>query len=123
MHIYKKSLTKEARLPTNFFDGEKGKDTTAIAFRYQLDFMSETIDELYKIFSNEKEGKTFLRELKLANSIGTCFETPLEMLHYSLPDYMKSNLWYNYYKFKIEYKKKKEEFLERRRLRRLEKKN
>lgn len=115
LYIYQKTLTKESRLPTDFFIGEQGKETTAIAFRYQLDFIDNTIDELYEIFSVDKDAKRFLTPLKLANAIGTCFKNALDMLHYSLPPYMRSNLWYNYYNFKSAYTEKRRELKKERR--------
>lgn len=109
IYIYKKTLNKEERLPIDFFTGEHGKETTAIAFRYMIDKMDKTVEELYHIFSDDAEGKKFLTPFKLSNAIGSCFSSALDLLHYSLPSYMRSNVWYNYYNFKKEYIAKKKE--------------
>lgn len=109
LYVYKRALTKEQRLPSNFFEGEEGKELTAIAFNYQLNFLGMNIDELYHAFADKNRGKKILASLKLAAAVGSCFRTPLELLHYSLPDKLKRNLWYNYYKFKEEYKQRTKE--------------
>ena len=61
--------------------------------------------EMYRFFCSP-EGLTFLREKKLYQLYKSFYKTPVQFLHFSLPDSLKSELYYNYYTFLINYKKK-----------------
>ena len=105
IHIYEKILSKEIlKYPKGYFSGSSGIVKAGLCFQYMLEhFISFTnMNDLYYLFST-KAGTSLLKEYRLYNICMEIFDTPVDFLHFSLPEQQKNTLLFHYYKYKYLY--------------------
>ncbi|WP_368189026.1 hypothetical protein [Blautia sp. 1033sp1_1033st1_G9_1033SCRN_220408] len=103
IHIYEQIIDgKISKYPKDYFSGSDGYVRAGICLQYMVThFVSfSSINELYSIFASE-EGYSLLKKYKLLTTCRETFETPVDFLHFALPDHQKNNFYYNYYRFKF----------------------
>ena len=105
--VYRQVLNGDIRYPREYMYGNKGLVRAGICLQYAIknNMVFHSVEEMYRFFCSP-EGLTFLREKKLYQLYKSFYKTPVQFLHFSLPDSLKSELYYNYYTFLINYKKK-----------------
>ncbi len=112
LNVYKKVLNREIyTFPKKYLQGELGTVRLKICFVYMIReyFAFHTIGEIYDFFASNKGTKALL-QYGLLNVSNTLFETPIDLLHESLSESQKNDFYYQYYKFKILYKKEYKNF-------------
>ena len=89
----------------NFFTGETGRYYLSVCLNYAISvgLIFPNIKELYSFFSNPKKVHVFLTKFKLKAPVYKNFNSPVEALHYCLPQEQKNDLYYYYVIFKQEY--------------------
>lgn len=105
LSVYQKILDKEkVKFPKNFFDGEDGLTALKICFIYYVKqkLCTLTNEELYKFFSDKPQADRFITEAKLKNHVSKQYTHAIDLLHESLPQKDRSELYYMYYKFRYE---------------------
>lgn len=107
IQTYNKVLNGEIRYPREYMYGNKGLVRAGICLQYAIknSKVFHSVEEMYRFFCSP-EGFTFLREKKLHQLYKSFYDSPLQYLHYSLPDSLKNELYFNYYTFLDNYKKK-----------------
>lgn len=102
IHTYENILAKNTpKFAKDYFVGYYGKLRACICLQYMINHYVDfhTINELYYIFSSEK-GYQILKEMRLLPVCKNIFDTPVDYLHYILPDESKNYLYYYFYKYK-----------------------
>lgn len=107
IQTYNKVLNGERRYPREYMYGNKGLIRASICLQYAIknNIVFHSVEEMYRFFCSPN-GLAFLKEKKLYQLYKSFYKTPLQFLHFSLPDGLKNELYYNYYTFLINYKKK-----------------
>lgn len=111
---YKKIISREQyKFPKCFFDGNEGRYRALICLQYMLNQYTsfESVEEMYKVFSTPKASK-LLKKYKLQAARVAMYEYAIDYLHDALPDDVKNEYFYHYYKFKIANKKQKKNMIE-----------
>ena len=101
IHVYEKILSGEqTKYPKGYFNGSSGIVKAGICFQYMLEhFISfSDMNDLYFLFSTH-EGVSLLKEYKLYSVYTEIFDTPVDFLHFSLPEQQKNNVLFSFYKF------------------------
>lgn len=109
--MYSRILSGELRkFPNDYFFDIKGSIRAGVCLQYILEhyILYNSIEEMYYSFSCTNKIRLVLSKYKLGNVYTLFFDTPLDYLHYSLPDSQRSDFLYQYYKFKETYDKIKE---------------
>ena len=99
--VYNRILNGEKeKFPKEFFEGNKGKYKALLCFQYMLNGMPPfaSTKELYQTFVGPS-GAAILRKHKLYAVCSGLFEYPLDFLHAALPNSMKNEYYYHYYRF------------------------
>ena len=106
IQTYNKVLNGEIRYPREYMYGNKGLVRSGICLQYAIknSKVFHSVEEMYRFFCSP-EGFAFLREKKLYQLYKSFYDNPLQYLHYSLPDSLKNELYFNYYTFLDNYKK------------------
>jgi hypothetical protein len=104
--VYNGEIT---RFPTNWMSCGEGIRRFAIIFRYvMLQFdRFQNIEEMYACFASF-EGTKMLRKYKIYSFALTLYDTPLDAMHYSLPEDLRSDFLYQFHKFKKSKPKKED---------------
>lgn len=92
--------------PKNFFKGASGVQRAEIILYYILTsyFEWNTISQMYEYFSDTKRGMSFLKKYHLQNNAKILFNnSPLEYMHYSIPDDWKNEFLYENYSYMEKY--------------------
>ena len=106
--VYNRILSGERdKFPKEFFDGNEGMYKAILCFQFMLNRMPPftSTKEMYKSFTGPS-GSNILRKYKLYAVSSGMFEYPLDFLHASLPDTMKSDFYYHFYRFTMKSRKK-----------------
>ena len=84
------------RFRNGFFTGTGGAKRAAICLRYMLKvaFPFRDVDQIYECFASE-EGRALLRKYGLASAARDLYPYPIDFLHYSLPENMRSEKAYH----------------------------
>lgn len=102
LQIYQSVLDgKLVKFPKNFFLTANGELNASICLQYAINqrlYISD-IKELYLFFSNVKNAKAFLEEVRLLTPCMDIYEYPIDMLHNCLPRKQQSEFFYRYAKF------------------------
>lgn len=103
--VYEKVLRNEIKYPKDYMYGNKGLIRASICLQYAIKVKKvfHSIEEMYQFFSSP-EGIQFLKEEKLRQLYSSFYKTPLDYLHHSLPQNLKSDFYYQYYKFLYKFK-------------------
>lgn len=102
IHIYERILSGEqSKYPKDYFTGSDGFVKAGICLQYMINnYVSfSSLNDLYSFFSTE-EGYEALKQYKLINACNEIFDTPVDFLHFALPDNQKNDFYLNYYRFK-----------------------
>lgn len=102
--MYKRILRGEQqRFPQHYFIGEHGRYKSSLLLMYVIDHNipvnEKKIADLYELFADSKRINKKFKEWKLDKSPNDPFSSPLEYLHYSLPDDLANDFLYSYYTF------------------------
>lgn len=101
--VYKRVLSGELyKFPKGFFLQNRGINRAIICFQYMLGQYTafSSVEEMYEFFSTPK-GTKLLKQYKLNAVSVAIYEYPIDYLHASLPPEVKSQFYYNYYRFKL----------------------
>ncbi len=103
LHVFKESLKNKEKLPKEFLSEAIGEIRANICMQYILSekMYFETTEELYYYFYSKK-GIQELKKYKLYGAIGNFYNSPLEFMHFSLPQAQKNEFLYHYYLWKTE---------------------
>lgn len=102
---YKKVLAGGYSFRKNYFTNEMGIRHAGIILTYIISMQGFTsVDEIYEFFADKASALKFLSKHKIANNAKILYESPLEYLHYSLPDSQRSEFLYHFYLFNNQYK-------------------
>ena len=98
------------KLPKNFFEGADGEMNCIICMQHLISKNNfASLDDLYKFFANKEEAEKFIRDGKLDTYYKASYAYPIDFLQDVLPDEVKDELLYEYYKFNSEYERVKKE--------------
>ena len=88
-----------SNFPKDFFSGTQGKIRAGICLQYLISRVasSKTIHDLYYMFS-DTEGWELLDKYMLLRPCKDFFVTPVDYLHFALPDKNKDDLFHAYYR-------------------------
>lgn len=104
LKVYKRVLEKDLyKFPKEYLSGDqKGRNRAIICFQYMLSQFTnfKSVQEMYKFFSTSN-GPKLLKKYRLNVACTSTYECPLDFLHASLPENIRSEFWYRYYRFKI----------------------
>lgn len=106
--VYNKVMSGERdKFPKEFFSGAEGRYKAILCFQRMLNGMPpiNDVQELYKAFSGAS-GVALLRKHKLYAVSTGIFEYPIDFLHASLPKELRSDYYYNYYRFYMKSKRR-----------------
>lgn len=115
---YKEILEgKRAKFPKEYLTGQLGYTRAYACLQYLLvNYLSfDSKEDMYKFFASSSGTKT-LKKYKLSSACMDLFDTPLDFLHYALPENIKSDFLYNLYKFRSSEKRYKRKMREERKL-------
>lgn len=106
IQTYEKVVNGEIRYPREYMYGNKGLVRAGICLQYAIknSKVFHSVEEMYRFFCSP-DGLIFLHEKKLYQLYKSFYKTPLQFLHFSLPDSLKNEMYFNYYTFLIRYKK------------------
>lgn len=90
------------KFPKNYMSGTVGRMRAGLCLQYMIMtfFSFHSIDEMYSYFSNTQKAVNTLKKYRLDTVYETLFNSPLEFLHYSLPEESRNETLYNYYLFR-----------------------
>lgn len=104
LKVYKRVLEKDLyKFPKDYLSGdEESRNRAIICFQYMLSQYTSfnNVKDMYSYFASSN-GPKLLKKYRLNIACISMFEHPLDFLHESLPDDVKSEFWYRFYKFKI----------------------
>lgn len=109
LRVYEKVLSREImKFPKRFFDGGAGRISLQIclqaAISSNLNFSS--IEELYRYFASARAMK-FLQDMKILVPCLEAYGSPLNLLHDTLSEGNRSELYYRFYLFADSFVKQK----------------
>lgn len=89
------------KFPKNFFADAEGNLNMSICLQYAINqnLFVGSVQELYLFFSDKKKAYGFLKKAKLLAPCLENHEYPIDMLHASLPDAERNELYYHYGRF------------------------
>lgn len=102
IHTYESILNgKLSKYPKDYFVGSDGVVRAAICLQYLItqEIVWSDINELYWIFASDR-GYELLKKYKLLNACREIFETPVDFVHFAIPNGQKDPFLFRYYKFK-----------------------
>lgn len=102
IHIYESVLSgKLSKYPRDYFLGRDGVVRAAMCLQYLINqhISFTSVNEIYSLFASD-EGYQLLKKYRLLNACREIFETPVDFLHFTLPDDQKDELLRMYYSFK-----------------------
>lgn len=103
IHTYEMILDgTTSKYPKDYFTGSDGLVKAGICFQYLINhnIIFESVNDLYSIFSSDT-GYEYLKKYKLLNACREAFDTPVDFLHFALPQENKNEFLFRYYKFKF----------------------
>lgn len=106
LRAYRRILAGEdAGFRKNFFKGPGGYQKATILLR---EFISSNITanstaDLYRLFANTKVITAKLRKARLYTTVNRLYESPLDCLHFSLPEEEQDEFLYNAYSYLLAY--------------------
>ncbi len=94
------------KFPKNFFNGVKGRDRACICLRRYIERFEvfHDVQEMYAFSASPKCVKV-LNQYGLRLVWHTIFSSPVEFMHYMLPEDQRDSFLYHYYIFQYMYKK------------------
>lgn len=101
IHVYERVLNGELpKYPKDYFSGSGGMINAGICLDYMINHfvMYEDINHLYFLFASKK-GFAFLKQYKLLKVCRALFDTPVDYLHFILPQDVKNEFFLRYYRF------------------------
>lgn len=107
--VYKKIISRDQyKFPKGFFDGNEGRYKALLCLQYMLNQYTsfKSVEEMYRVFSTPKASK-LLKKYKLQAVRVAMYEYAIDYLHDALPEGVKSEYYYRFYRFKIVNKKLK----------------
>ena len=99
VHTYQRILDGSVvKYPKDYFIGTDGLVRAGICLQYAINhgLSFTTKNDLYYFFASEDAPK-FLRKWKLQTICKQAFDSPVEYLHFSLPEKEKVHIYYEYY--------------------------
>lgn len=107
LNIYEKVRAGKCRYPKDYMFGGKGLKRATICLQYALkeEHLFDSVEEMYRYFAST-EATEFLKRNKLHQLYYSFYSSPLDFLHYSLPEDLRSELYYGYYGFVYLYRKR-----------------
>lgn len=112
IQVYRSSLEQRRGIfPKNYFLDENGRLKAQVCLRYMLNNYAvyETIECIYREFANTKKIHKLLKSYGLDLPARTLYDNPLDYLHESLSSQQRSELFYNFYRFKNNIRQYEEE--------------
>lgn len=99
--VYNREISK---FPSSWIGSGDGLRRFAIILQYVLAQMPRFKDQeaLYAYFAGPS-GTKCLRKYRIYSFAITLYDSPLDALHFSLPDELRSSFWYHYFKFSKKY--------------------
>lgn len=112
LRVYEKVLSREiTKFPKKFFDGGSGRlalqTCLQAAISSNLNFSS--IEELYRFFASSRAMR-FLQDMKILVPCLEAYGSPLTLLHETLSEENRSELYYRFYLFADSFVKQKNIF-------------
>ncbi len=107
--IYKKVLSKRIYgFPKRFLSDDKGMERARACLNHLLQnhLQFHSIEETYSFFAS-LEGSKALKKYQLFVVSNDLFDTHIDFLHESIPEYQQNDFLFNYYKFRILYARSK----------------
>lgn len=115
IQVYRSSLEQRRGIfPKNYFLDENGRLKAQVCLRYMLNNYAvyETIEDIYAEFADTENIQKLLKNYGLDLPSRTLYDNPLDYLHESLSNEQRSDIFYNYYRFKENIKMHEEEIQE-----------
>ena len=105
LDMYRRVLhEKQDRLPKRYFVGNDGEYRAGVLLLFAINMnipqQASDTKELYALFADTSKANKYLREWKLFGVSRCLYYSPLEYLHYSLPESEVNDFLFNYYSFK-----------------------
>lgn len=104
LKVYKRVLEKDLyKFPKEYLSGDQqGRNRAIICFQYMLAQFTnfKNIQEMYEFFSTSG-GPKLLKKYRLNVACVSTYEHPIDFLHAALPENVRSEFWYRYYRFRI----------------------
>lgn len=96
------------RFKKGFFTEENGTYRAGVCLQRMLQLIGQfqSIREVYDLFAST-EGRKMLSKYKLSSAARDLYEFPIDFLHYSLPEHMSDQLYYNKLRFELINEKQK----------------
>lgn len=101
INMYKDVIENNQKFPRDYFMDADALIKAAVCLQYVLQYYYgyKSIEEFYNDFANIDKISNVLNNYKLLKICECLFPSPLDYLHYSLPDANKNDFLYHYYKF------------------------
>lgn len=101
INMFERVYNREiAKFPSSWIGTGEGLMRFAIILQYVLMQLPRFRDKeaMYAYFAGP-QGTKCLRKYHIYSFAITLYDTPLDALHFSLPEELKSDFWYHYFKF------------------------
>lgn len=97
---YERVMRNEIKYPKDYMFGNKGLIRAGLCMQYALKKhkLFHSTEEMYAFFASP-DGKAFLKKYKLQQLYRRFYKTPIDYLHHSIPDTLRCEFYYCYYKF------------------------
>lgn len=107
IEMYEKVRAGKRRYPKDFMFGGKGLKRATICLQYALkeEHIFLSVEAMYRYFSSQ-EAMEFLKQNKLHQLYYSFYQSPLDFLHYSLPEHIRNDFYYDRYRFIYSYRKR-----------------
>lgn len=121
--MYKKIMTGEKlKFPRNYFAGNEGRYKASILLMYVINqniiLDKDGSEKLYEMFGNNAYINKKLKEWRIYDVCVKIYHSPIDFLHYSLPEELANNFYYANYSFNNVYREYEKEYLRKQKERR-----
>lgn len=105
IRTYQNVMSGKMKYPKDYMFGNKGLLRAGICLQHVLQEkkLFHSVQEMYEFFACP-EGFDFLKENKLYQLYRSFYDTPVEYLHYSIPDKLKDDFLFHFYLFSYRYR-------------------
>lgn len=103
MREYKRILNGELEeFPKKIFDGPRGREKASILLNELIptNLAVDSVEGLYARFADTPKANRMLNQWRIASISRKLYCTPLDYLHYSLPEEEKDEFLYTYYQYR-----------------------
>lgn len=111
---YKRKLKEdgEGKIKKGFFEDERGRYAAQICLNYAIQTFLPIVssEKRYAYFADFTKANQFFKDHKLRNAFLNHYDLPLEYLHDSLPPRERSDLFYWYHIFRMQFDEDRREY-------------